>query len=129
MTSSKISRMPCLSQIGAQPLQVALGRRQHAGRAGHRLDDHGRDRRGVVQRDDALELVGEMGAPLGLALGEGLVLAVVGVGQVVDAGEQRAELLAVRHDAADRDAAEADAVVAALAADQPLRVPWPRTLL
>ena len=37
---------------------------------------------------------------------------------MVDAGEQRAEMLAVVDDAADRDAAEADAVIAALAADQ-----------
>ena len=38
---------------------------------------------------------------------------------MIDAGQQRAELLAVVDDAADRDAAEADAVIAALAADQP----------
>ena len=57
----------------AQPLQIALGRRQHAGRARHRLDDHGGDGRGVVQRDDALEFVGEMRAPFRLALGEGLL--------------------------------------------------------
>ena len=75
----------------AQPLQIALGRRQHAGRARHRLDDDGGDGRGVVQRDDALELVGEMRAPLGLALGEGLLLAIVGRRQVIDAGQQRAE--------------------------------------
>ena len=37
---------------------------------------------------------------------------------MVDAGQQRAEELAVVDDAADRDAAEADAVIAALAADQ-----------
>ena len=37
---------------------------------------------------------------------------------MVDAGEQRAEEFAVVDDAADRDAAEADAVIAALAADQ-----------
>src|SRR4029450_1258410 len=49
---------------------------------------------------------------------EVLVLAIVGRGQMVDAGEQRAEHPAVGDDAADRDAAEADAVIAALAADQ-----------
>ena len=103
----------------AQALEIALGRRQHAGRARHRLDDDGGDRRGVVQRDDALEIVGEMRAIVRLALGEGLLLAVIGVRQVVDAGQQRAEELAVGDDAADRDAAEADAVIAALAADQP----------
>ena len=37
---------------------------------------------------------------------------------VIDAGQQRAEHLAVGDDAADRDAAEIDAVIAALAADQ-----------
>ena len=62
----------------AQPRQIALGRRQHGGRARHRLDDHGGDGGVAVQRHDALELVGEMRAPFRLALGEGLLLAVVG---------------------------------------------------
>src|SRR5437762_5054970 len=60
-----------------------------------------------------------MPAPFGLALGEGLLLAIIGVRQMIDAGEQRAEMLAVIDDAADRDAAEADAVIAALAPDEP----------
>ena len=71
-----------------------------------------------MQRDEALELVGEMRAPFGLAAREGVLLEVVGVRQVVDAGQHRAEHLAVGDDAADRDAAEADAVIAALAADE-----------
>ena len=58
-------------------------------------------------------------APLRLAAGEGVVRRVVGVRQVIHAGQQAAEDLAVGDDAADRDAAEADAVIAALAADQP----------
>ena len=58
-------------------------------------------------------------AVLRLAAREGVACRVVRVRQVVDAGEQRAEHLAVADDAADRDAAEADAVIAALAADQP----------
>ena len=61
-----------------------------------------------------------MRAPFGLALGEGLMLAVIGRGQMVDAGEQRAKELAVVDHAADRNAAEANAVVGALAADQTL---------
>ena len=73
-----------------------------------------------MQRDDPLERVGEMGAPFRLALGEGLMLATIGRGQMVDAGEQRAEELAVVDHAADRNAAEADAVIGPLAADQPL---------
>ena len=60
-----------------------------------------------------------MAAPLRLADAEGLLGPVIGGRQMIDAGEQRAELLAVGNDAADRDAAEADAVIAALAADQP----------
>ncbi len=72
-----------------------------------------------MQRHQAVELVGEMRAPFRLADGEGLLLAVIGRRQMIDAGQQRAELLAVVDDAADRDAAEADAVIAALAADQP----------
>jgi hypothetical protein len=71
-----------------------------------------------MQRDDALELVGKVGAPVRLARREGLVGAVIGCRQVVDAGQERAEELAIGDDAADRDAAEADAVIAALAADQ-----------
>ncbi len=47
------------------------------------------------------------------------MLAIVGVRQVIDAAKRRAEHLAVRHDPADRDAAEADAVIAALAPNQP----------
>ena len=40
--------------------------------------------------------------------------------QMIDAGEQRAEEFAVVDHAADGNAAETDAVIAALAADQPL---------
>jgi hypothetical protein len=110
--------MPCLVQI-AQLLQVALGRDQHAGGAGYRLDDDGGDGGGVMQGDEALELVGQMGAPGRLSLAEGVLLQVVGVGQMIHAVEERAEELAIAGDAADGDAAEADAVIAALAPDQP----------
>ena len=112
--------MPCLSADRAQPLEVALRRRQHAGGSRHRLDDHRGDGRWVVQRDDALELVREVRAPGRLAAAEGVVLQVVRVRQVIHAGQHAgAEHLAVGDDAADRDAAEADAVIALLAADEP----------
>ncbi len=101
----------------AQPLEIALGRRQVAGRAGAGLDDDGGDVRRVMQADDALQRIGEMRAVLRLALGEG-VLRQVGVRQVIDARQHRAEPLAVIDHAADRDAAEADAVIAALAPDE-----------
>jgi hypothetical protein len=72
-----------------------------------------------VQRDEALELVGEMRAPFGLALRERVLLEVVRVRKVVDARDHRgSEHLAIRRDAADRDAAEAHAVIGALAADE-----------
>ncbi|MCY1238942.1 hypothetical protein D9M72_517030 [compost metagenome] len=52
------------------------------------------------------------------AAGKGVLRRQVRVRHVVDAGQKRAEHLAVGDDAADRDAAEVDAVIAALAADQ-----------
>ena len=72
-----------------------------------------------MQIDHPLQLVGEMRAILRLALAEGLLVAVIGVRQMIDAGQQRAEHLAVVDNAADRGAAKADAMIAALAADQP----------
>ena len=101
-----------------QPPEVTFRGRQHAGRSGHRLDDHGGNRGGAVQVDQPLHLVGEMRAVFRLALGEGLLVAVIGRGKVIDAGQQRSEHLAVVDNAADRSTAEADAVIAALAADQ-----------
>src|SRR4029453_13687256 len=85
----------------------------------HALDDHRGDGRGVVQGDDALEVIGELGAVLGQAARERVLLQVGGVARVVDPADHGAEALAVAGDAADRDATEVDAVVAALAADQP----------
>ena len=72
-----------------------------------------------MQLHDPLQGIGEMRAPFGLAAREGVVLEVMGMRQVVDAGEERAEQLAIVGDAADRGAAKADAVIAALAPDQP----------
>ena len=103
----------------SQPLQVALRRDQHAGRAGDGLDDHRGDGARVVQRHDPLELVGEVCAMIGFAARVCVARQVVRVRQVVDAGQLRREELAVVDHAADRNAAEADAVVPALAADQP----------
>ncbi len=79
----------------AQPLQIALRRRQHRGRAGHRLDEHRGDGVVAMQRDQTLEFVGQMRAPFRLALGEGLLLAVIGVRQMIDARQHGAERLAV----------------------------------
>ena len=101
-----------------QALEVALGRDQDAGRAGYRLDDDGGDGRGIVEQDHPLEVLGELDSMRRLAAREGIAGEVVGVADMVDAREERAEHLAVGDDAADRDAAEIDAVIAPLAADQ-----------
>ena len=102
----------------AQALQIALRRDDDAGRSLHRFDDHGGDGARIVQRDDALEVFGEMQAPIGLTSREPHLRGVPGVRQMVDARDhERREHLAVGEDAAHRDAAHADAVVAALAAD------------
>src|ERR1700752_1044418 len=59
-----------------------------------------------------------MHAIVGFALGEGLLLAIIGRRQVVDARQQCAIEFSVVDDAANRGAAEADAMIAARAADQ-----------
>jgi hypothetical protein len=100
----------------AQSLQVADRRNHHAGRAGERLDDHGRDVGGIVQRDQVQQLVGQLGALCRHAAREGVLLE-LRVGQVVGL-HRLAEVLAVAHHAADRDAAEVHAVVTLLATDQ-----------
>ena len=90
ITSSKISRMPCLRVI-AQPLKVALGRQHHAGRAGHRLDDHRGDILGAVQGHQAFQLLGLFRAMLGQADGEKRCGRRQGVRQVVDPRQQVGE--------------------------------------
>src|SRR6476469_8178037 len=59
-----------------------------------------------------------MSAPLRLVSAIGLLGPVVGGGQMINARQHVAELLAVGDDTADRDAAKANAVVAAFAADE-----------
>ena len=57
----------------AQALEIADGRHQNAGGAGHRLDNKCGNIAGVVQRAQALQVVGQMGAPARLAAREGHV--------------------------------------------------------
>jgi hypothetical protein len=73
-----------------------------------------------VQRDETFEIVREMCAPFRQAAREGVVFVIERVPQVIDAGQQAAEELAIVDDAADRNAAEADAVITLLAPDQAL---------
>ncbi len=101
-----------------QPFQVADRRHQHAGGAGHGLHDHRGDGLRAVQGDQVQQRVGALGAVLGLPAAEGVALRIVGVRQVVDAGEQRSVRRAVGAHAAHGDPAEADPVIGALAADE-----------
>src|ERR1700691_6709847 len=71
-----------------------------------------------MQRDNAFKIVRKMRAPFGLADSERLMLAAIGCRQMIHSGQERAEEFAVVDNAADRNAAEADARIAALAADQ-----------
>ena len=103
-----------LAQLG----QIPLGWRDAAGRARDRFDDDGRDRRCIVQADNARQFLERLVAPFRFALCEGLFCLVVGGRDVVDALQHVAEGLAVVHHAAHRDAAEPDAAVAAFAADE-----------
>ena len=103
----------------AQAAQVAPGWHEDTGGARDGLHDHRGDGGGTVQRREPLQVVRQMRAPFGLAPAEGLVLEVVGVADVIDAGEQAAVEHAVLDDAAHRGAAEVGAVIAALTPDEP----------
>jgi hypothetical protein len=100
-----------------QTLEITLRTREHASEAEHRLDDDGSDRRGPVERHDAGEAVGEVGADLRLATRIRLSRTRIGRGEAVDR-EQRLEQIAVLRDAADRGAAEAGTVITAFVADE-----------
>ena len=101
----------------AQALQVALGRHDHTGGTGHRLDDHGGDVGRIMQFDQLEQLVGQLHATgFGHALGEGQVR-LQGVRQVVGV-HHLAEHLAVAADAAEAGAGDVHAVVATGTADE-----------
>src|SRR4029078_12441059 len=74
--------------------------------------------RRFVQRNATFEIVGELGAMLRFASAEGIAGQIVSVANVINAGNQRAEPLAIIVNSADRGTAEIDAVIAALAPDQ-----------
>ena len=101
----------------AQALEVALRRHEAAGGAGDRLDEAGGDVLRAVQVDDPHEVVGEFGAVRAFARREEVLLE-VRVPHVGDARQARAELAPVVDEPRQRDAAEVDAVVGALARDE-----------
>ncbi len=77
-----------------QPLEIALGRNENAGRSGDRLDEARGDVLRAVEIDEALQVVGEIGAVRALA-GRKAVLGQVRVAHVRDARKRRAEAAAV----------------------------------
>ncbi len=103
----------------AQFFEIALRRHQNAGRPRDGLHDDGGDGRRIVQRDDAFQIVCQMRPPVRLATRKGHFRQIMGVGQMIDAGQQIAEMLAVVGNAANRRAADTDPVIAAFAPDQP----------
>ena len=114
--------MPWSVVYFAQAVEVAFGRGDATRGPGDRLHDDGGNGFGAVQRDEAQQLVGKLCPPFRLADREGLFVAIIGGRKMIDVRQQRAEGLAVVEDAAHRHATEADAVIAALATDEPRAV-------
>ena len=54
----------------AQPLEIALGRRQYAAGASHRFDDDGRDGRGVDRGEETLQRIRKVDTVFRLSLAE-----------------------------------------------------------
>ena len=103
----------------AQAFQISLRWQYHARGARDGLDDHSSDGGCIVQRYQPLELIGEFRAVRGQAAREGVAFEVMRVRQVIDAGNHgRGPHLAIRDHAADADATESHAVIAALAPDE-----------
>jgi hypothetical protein len=102
--------------------QVAAGWHQDAGRAGDGLDEAGRNGVAPVEIGEPLQIVGELSTVHALARREAVLLK-PGVPQVHDPRQSGAEALAVLHHPAERDAADVDAVVAALTAHEALALP------
>ena len=106
-------------------LQVALRRQVPTGAAGHRLNDHGSNVAGIVQRQDAVfEFKQQVFLPDRLLVVDvGVVHRVVNETHMVHPRQQRRAVgLAVGRNAAHAHAAETHAVVAALAAYEHIAV-------
>src|SRR4030095_15943558 len=101
----------------AQALQIALRRNEAAARTGDRLDETGGDVLGAVEGPEADEVLRELDAVRAFAAGE-IVLLDVRVTHVRDAWHSATELATVVDETRQRDAAEVDPVVGALARDE-----------
>src|SRR5688572_14371303 len=99
-------------------LQIAARRKDDSRRPLHGLDDHRCNGGSIMQSDEALQILREVRTPLRYTTRECVVFVIERMAQMVDARQQTSEELAVVHHAADRNTAEADAVITLLAADQ-----------
>ena len=103
----------------AKSLQIAKRRNQHTCRSSDGLDDDCGDRLAAARRDDALEIVGKLGAVRRLSLAERIACEIVRVCEMIDVRQQlRFKCRSIGCDASNRNSAKANAVVPAEAADE-----------
>src|SRR5687768_1371360 len=73
-----------------------------------------------MELNEPFQLVGQMGAPFGLSSRERLLFAVVGVGQMIGARQERAEPFAIGNHSTNRDPSKTHSMITALAANHAL---------
>ena len=101
----------------AQFFEIADGWHQHAGGSRHGFDNDRGDGLCAMQGDNGFQIIGEVSAPFGTAFGKGVMFKIMGVRKMVNTRQQRAKLPPVVDDAANRNAAKANAVIAAFPSD------------
>ena len=101
-----------------ETFQVSLRGHQDARRTGYRFDNHGCNRRCIVQLDKIDQVFGPLASVFGNAACEGVFLKIVGVTDMVDAGQQRSEHFSVRQNTANGNTAEIDTVITARSPDK-----------
>src|SRR5205085_5396391 len=89
----------------AQALEIAFGWNQNPSRPRDGLDNAGRDRAGTVEIDEALQILGELGAPGRLA-GCVTVFREPGVAHMGNPRHDRAEGLPVAHHPGEGEATD-----------------------
>ena len=67
-----------------------------------------------MKRNEPLQFVGKMCAPFRLADGEGLLLTIVSLRQMINANDHGTELFAIGNHATDRNATKSNAMITAL---------------
>ena len=100
-----------------QPLEIAFRRREHAARAGERLDNHSSNIRCIMQSNQFQQIIGELRPRFRLARREVIVFE-PGMSQVI-AGDPFTETGPVATNAPDGDAAKVHAMVALSTTNEP----------